>query len=1295
MNFKKIFIVLAFIVVKFFFHQDVSNATTCGSAFYCSTSVTCGLPPTSYFVNGAWDCSAGSPVNNCKDGSGNPVAGYLDYEAGCRLSGAPYMDVLGCTCGGGGGGGGGGEMAEVGGKVIDSTTGSPVNGVKVRLEVYAGNSNSISTTRESRTDSSGDYVFDDAIYTNGFYGDFKYKLTVLGDVAAYSNNNIIVDWRYGIGSTWNAVIPKAFRANGWSSGDSRVGYQEYDHQVHASGCSSSGSGWGATDAPARRCWFALQPLPLQPFTSITGSVRDSDSGSALSGAVIKISNLTTSAAPSFTTSAADGSYAFANYVRLGQKYKVEFITPPAGYDGIARPVSYNYDFNNLLPPLSYSIPFTWNTDAGRDTYSTDFLYDNQVAGSNDCATAAGGNPAGRCIFAVDRYSSVNGRVLDGRFRNGVPGVSVKVSNLTKGTSVTVLTDGSGNFSSNSTPNFIALGQRYSVELAASGYDISVYSSGNTFDWRTSSASPITLGASIGWTWNYYAAPNSDTLVGASGYFGQVMNDANDCNSLQSGTLGRCWFVLNRNTNARVSAEVLMEYPVDGVVGSYVVSKFQDDSYMNLSAADGGGLGTFISMNSVGTNIFTHSGGNCITAFPDNKNTPSCDNFFNSNNFRNGRASVRLYSPSGMFTCQWQNPEVPVGSRVWEDLPLVFYGGNYYCQTPDFGVDEDLTYSLSNAVKWPTLVRFKIKYEKGHIVTTVFRRSYPVGNNVAGAGNFSPSLQSQDRPLFAPLRSTGILRQSSLYYWFDRSPWVYDSYIDQSYISPVYTRDGWASGSNVIAALAAPTGNDVCYYRFSRTIDQPGFTNTSNLLDFVTKKNLSELDASVSPGNYRNLIDSMSFDSSCSNMPATLTVSNFAPGYENSLSIIVAPKIKFNPYEIRIVGGPTECSAAGTDITLSADPRFSLAQNGTPVLSNGTQAGLAAFPISFPNNYQVNLSSVTIAGEVYSSADLGKLGFCNPDGTTGINRDDVDLGTLFPTYPDIPYADASLDRTFKIYIKDSNNWWQVYNGGVHSNQSSISVDSFSRPPASVLVGDPSSAVENLPNEHALTTFNTGGLVSFSEINPSSYSNFGLTNHDWSIKQDENNGGVKALDIDTVIKSAFATGSNWQNASSMSNVMSNRYSYMKGSSFTINSEFSNYNTSTNKVLMLMDASNGSGSTLNIRSNITRASGSGILFIVVNGDITVEPSVTQIDAVIYTTKNINIKSAGNDLDAANLIQGGLYTQDGYAFGRDLPNNLASLDRPAQQILFKPEIFTKKGGTGTEFPPELLESNVYWAIE
>ncbi|TXI33681.1 MAG: carboxypeptidase regulatory-like domain-containing protein [Niabella sp.] len=1283
--FKFLGFVFAIILGLFYFSpkafaQSCDPYSGAGGGYYCHGGTNCTWP----------DGNSSGYVTCAGTICGTPEANFqCDTSGQGSFGGPPYFSTCHINCGSSSGGA---ARYAVGGKVIDESNGNGVAGVLVKIELYEGNSTNLRNPREVYTDSSGDFLFEDAAYVGGISGDYKYKLSISKGAAGYTDYAYIVDWRYGRNSTWNADIPKAMRVNGWNGGYSKVGMTSYEFQDPPSGCHKDGDGWGATGAPANRCWFSLRPAP---YNDISGSIKDSETGTGIGGVTVSITNLSTNANPLNVITDSSGNYVAGNYIHTGDKYSVEVIGVPSGYDDNVTAIDWDYDFtNNSVPAPIYAIGYTWNSNANRDTYTNESIYDNQISGSSDCASASGGNPAGRCSFVANKLTIVGGQVVDSATRNGVSNVRMLVTNVTKGNSITVSTNSSGVFTSSTYPRFIALGDKYNIQIASNGFSTTQYMSGTTYNWQYTSTSPIVLGSAIGWTWSYSAVPNRDTLVGESGYFGQVANNINDCSSQVGSVSNRCWFVLNRVLNARVSVDVVMDYTVNGGTSPYVVSKLQDDTYMDLRVANGGSTGVYTSMSPVGTSVFTQTGGNCIAAYADNIHAPQCNNFFNSQNIDRGIAAVRLYSPGGMFTCQWQNPTLGANAP-WETLPLVAFGSQYYCQTPDFTVIDNPTNTLNANSKWPTNLKIKVKYVKGQIVSNVFKRTYTPGNNVAGQGRFTINTQLEYKPVFAGGKTSTILRQSPLYYWFDRANWQYPNYTDTSYIAPAYTRDGWATGATVVASLTSPRTTDACYYKFSRTVDGAGFNNSTNLVDQISKISLTEINPSVSPGNYQSLLNSMTYSANCSNMRTNLTNDNFAPGYETALDVLVAPKITMQPYIINLVSGPDQCGNTGTNITSSSNPRFNLYDNGTQVLTQAASSSLSAYSMVFPRNYQVVLASVTINGQVFSNADLGKLGFCSPDGSSGINRDEIDLQTLMPTYPDIPDADATIDRSFTVYIKDSNNWWQVYNGGIHSNLSSISVDSFSRPPTAVLVGDPSAATPVLPNRFNLTSFNTGGLVSYADINPSNYSQFGIDSRDWSVRQNNDSNGVKSLNIADVIKKATASGSNWRNVTNAADALTNRYSYMKGSSFNITNQFNNYNTSTNKVVMLMDSSNGSNTKLTIGSNITRANGSGILFIVVNGSVEVAPSVTQIDAVIYTTKTFTVKSAGNDLDVSNLIRGALYTQDGYGFGRDLPNSGSFLDTPSQQILYQPEIFTKKGGTGTEFPPELLESNVYWAVE
>ena len=399
-KFLNLFVIVLFVGFFLFGFSSVSfaNEPTCvgysgpGGGWYCYGSTTCTLPDGNSSGNVSCStaiCGTNSANFQCDTGS---INGF----------GPPYYSSCHVNCGGGGPSS---PSVSIGGRVVNSVTGAPVSNAKIILQIYSGNDTSvIAETKDVVTNGSGDYLFENAIYPNGSGGNFRYRLTAPGNVSGYQDHGYLVDWRYGKDSTWGEVIPKAVQDVPWIGVPTRVGQNIYNYQTAGRGCASRGSGDGATDAPANRCWFALTPAP---FASISGSIKDSDTGALITSPVtLTVVNITNNTSKLVTT--VGGSYDLSDFIHIGEKYSIEVTTAPTGYDSDALAVSYDYNFaGNLLPSPTYSIPFTWDVDNARDTSSQYNIYDNQVAGTNDCATAvpAASLPAGRCIFVLNKFST--------------------------------------------------------------------------------------------------------------------------------------------------------------------------------------------------------------------------------------------------------------------------------------------------------------------------------------------------------------------------------------------------------------------------------------------------------------------------------------------------------------------------------------------------------------------------------------------------------------------------------------------------------------------------------------------------------------------------------------------------------------------------------------------------------------------------------------------------------------------------------------------------------------------------
>lgn len=123
----------------------------------------------------------------------------------------------------------------------------------------------------------------------------------------------------------------------------------------------------------------------QTAYTVSGRITGTD-GAGIGGVPVQVLNGV--GASGMTTTDGNGVFTFvdANVVRPGYYYAVRPSTP-AGF---------------VNPPIPLTTTFAFDTGSGRDTVATDMTYENQLAGSNDCAGPDGNGVTGRCNYAFAR-----------------------------------------------------------------------------------------------------------------------------------------------------------------------------------------------------------------------------------------------------------------------------------------------------------------------------------------------------------------------------------------------------------------------------------------------------------------------------------------------------------------------------------------------------------------------------------------------------------------------------------------------------------------------------------------------------------------------------------------------------------------------------------------------------------------------------------------------------------------------------------------------------------------------------
>jgi len=271
----------------------------------------------------------------------------------------------------------------------------------------------------------------------------------------------------------------------------------------------------------------------------------------------------------------------------------------------------------------------------------------------------------------------------------------------------------------------------------------------------------------------------------------------------------------------------------------------------------------------------------------------------------------------------------------------------------------------------------------------------------------------------------------------------------------------------------------------------------------------------------------------------------------------------------------------------------------------------------------------------------------------------------------------------------NSWWQVFNGGVHSNRG-ITLDEI--PSADFVVGDASTTPHPIILNQNVATFNSYGLLSsvLDDIDISD-GNAGVDGHDYFVEQ-TNEEMINPANI-TLFYEIKIAGSSWtdKSQSAISSIGSapNPSYFVRDSSETVETVNSTINYNDNKIIAVIF--NQSNSTLTITKDIVDNSvgRNKYLLFLVHGDVIIDSSVDQIDAFIVSSGRITVESAGANLDDVFFVKGGLYAEE-ILFNRDLKNQLPYVNKPAEVISYNHNLLAG----GTNFPIEIKETPVYWVF-
>lgn len=547
----------------------------------------------------------------------------------------------------------------------------------------------------------------------------------------------------------------------------------------------------------------------------------------------------------------------------------------------------------------------------------------------------------------------------------------------------------------------------------------------------------------------------------------------------------------------------------------------------------------------------------------------------------------------------------------------------------------------------------------------------------------------------------------------------------SYVAPAPSPDNTAAYARTNQSTNVTLNNadvtKLCVWAYRNNFVNPGANASRNSATTTfTNANVATVAQQLSLSGFNVGVSSQCI------APVTINSGPVSPKNQNQVNFLLLPKVQVTGtiYYLKndnMCGEDwTDPDNQSTDTPLTVDMNFATVTppppNGALSLfynpnnpSSPTGAGTYAtgqtytvyangLPGSQWNNWQIQ-ANVFVTG-------AGNVTYAPCEATTTI-----DVSDAISTYPSV----AVIDRPIAVYMVESNDWWQTYNGGVHGYNSITNrvptVDALNENTCGhdihTVIGRGTCGMYASGTSTLRTPFRayaTGGLVTSRGVLQQSA---GRDNLDWRITESSNwkDPEMKGLrlpfttsestDVTAVEKvAAVGTGENWKvNPGNLSTTISssgNGKVFYSGDQ-TISSPLSFGNNN----YMVVDGD------LTINANLL-ASGSGTdlrqsIFIIASGDVTIGGAVSEVNAHIYTPGNITINSGTNGADdPAELplkIYGGLYAGGNIDFRRDLPNINQNWGYPTTQVMFNPALVVRS--RQPDFPSQLKETNVYWTQE
>ncbi len=624
------------------------------------------------------------------------------------------------------------------------------------------------------------------------------------------------------------------------------------------------------------------------------------------------------------------------------------------------------------------------------------------------------------------------------------------------------------------------------------------------------------------------------------------------------------------------------------------------------------------------------------------------------------------------------------------VPINCVGGVCGCDVTlasgDITVNSNATYTATSI--WPTHVEFDLDYNSDQVYGTIRNeRGSAIQNVTVTAGGVTPAGTSN---------ASGS----------------YETPIPAGDNSAGYLRSG-LSGSPVSTTVTL-TNNDptkLCIHAVKTDFTNNASRNTVGNFDSAAEVSSIAKTLSV-PGTGW----SVAADDACT---ATVQVANgtMSPKYQNQVNYLLIPKVKVTGRiyflnKDNLCGSPAAWSDSANQASSGSVPLTLTMQTDTGLTDFYNPDGDSSYNTGDSYTYYANI----LPGSTWNTWQLQKtVSFAAGSPYTSCGNDTINVATSLPNYPydsSNPTRGYEISSDIAVYVREANDWWQTYNGGVHGLagiQNAIPNESL---PVEVggfdmhtMVGVPNNVIYSAASSPSLIKNgfrpSTSGALVTTRGNIGTI-NAGRSGANWQIsgdkawKQDSMPAlripfaGEGASSVEAIDKVRALTSGNWPTSMpNFSTSGSNNKVILSGNQ-TIGSSSSDTTYGNNNYILVDGDVTIAGNLKPSGTNLDQT-----LFIVASGDVTIAAGVAEINAFIYTPGDINIATAGQDSSSEKVLRvyGGLYAGGTIHQRRDIENTPTNFGYPSVQVMFNPGLIIST--RSASFPSQLKDTNVYWTQE